>query len=146
MRIAHLTDLVTLRASQEVKMDITTCHSMRPPGDLEQRQHSADETGSAVSLTVEYVSLDSAEAAATLCRQDEDAYRAACGREFRLRLKSPPKKLRNGGTPPTIREGYLDIITHASAMKRRVSIALSSPHFQNIIRVLPAKFSHPCGF
>ncbi|CAM9366995.1 unnamed protein product, partial [Sphacelaria rigidula] len=99
---------------------------MRPPGDLEQRQHSADETGSAVSLTVEYVSLDSAEAAATLCRQDEDAYRAACGREFRLRLKSPPKKLRNGGTPPTIREGYLDIITHASAMKRRRKIILAN--------------------
>lgn len=101
---------------QEVMDTTNPIGHIHPPGD---GQHSADKAS--VSLLVDHISLTSAEAARTLCREDEEAYRAACGQKFELRLR--PQKRQ---TIRPIRDEYLNMISHALAVKARVGSYLDT--------------------
>lgn len=81
-----------------------------PPGD---GRYSADEVS--VSIQVNPISLTSAEAARTLYRQDEEAYRAACGRKVELTLRA--LKGRRARSMPG---ECFNMISHGLAMRTRV--------------------------
>lgn len=91
----------------------------------EHGQHSRG-NDECVSVVEEYVVLTSTEAAETLCREDEAAYREACGQSHVLRL--------HGRKRPhhcSMHDECLEMMRRAQAMKVQVGCDVGGPNAQS---------------
>lgn len=95
-----------------------------------------------VPITANFIPVQSSEAAATLHRTDEEAYRRACGRVHVLRLK---RRKRPHRTP--VSDGCAKMIQHGEAMKKQASIPVPDDSCeardQAVFVLVGRRVSHP---